>query len=223
MKTHQAAERATIPRLDMRGKTITTYIVYAAREQLAAMSEGEELELLTDTFPAIETDLRAWSRVTGNELIEVVTEGETGRYLIRKGPSTKSSQKLAAIISDDGLFELLSPLGFALAAALEGHEVSLYLQGPAVRVLSRGFTARMHGLGRPFSRFPREGLAKVGHIPPQEKLRQLQHLGATLYVCGPSMDHFKVKTDDLAFEGVIVAEYLTFMEQMAEADIQMVV
>jgi len=223
MKTHQSAEVGTIPRLDMRGKTITTYIVFAAHEQLAAMPGGEKLELLTDTFPAIETDLRAWSRATGNELVQVATEGDTGRYVIRKGPPQKSGQKLAAIISDDGLFELLSPLGFALAAALEGHDVSLYFQGPAVRVLGRGFVARMHGPGRPFSRFPREGLAEIGHIPPQEKLRQLQKLGATLYACGPSMDHYKVKTDDLAFEGVIVAEYLTFMEQMAEADMEMFV
>ena len=89
-----------MPRLDMRGKTITTYIVFAAHEQLRAMPEGEELELLTDTFPAIETDLRAWSRATGNELVEVGTEGETCRYVIRKGSPQRSGQKLAAIISD---------------------------------------------------------------------------------------------------------------------------
>jgi predicted peroxiredoxin len=117
------------------------------------------------------------------------------------------------------LFELLAPLGFALAAALEGHDVSLYFQGPAVRVLTIGYVAKMHGLGRPFSRFPRAGLDKVGHIPPQAKLRQLQLLGAHIYACGPSMDHFKVAEADLAFDDVIVAEYLTFMEQMDQADI----
>ena len=33
------------------------------------------------------------------------------------------------------------------------------------------------------------------------------------------MDHFKVAEADLALDDVIVAEYLTFMEQMDQADI----
>jgi predicted peroxiredoxin len=90
-----------------------------------------------------------------------------------------------------------------------------------VRVLATGYTAKMHGPGKPFSRFPRSGLAKVGHIAPQEKITQLQELGAQLYACGPSMDHYKVDLADLAFDGVIVSEYLTFMEQMHSADIHL--
>ena len=82
------------------------------------------------------------------------------------------------IISHPGLEELLSSLGFALAAALGGGEDSLYFQGPAVRVLKRGFNARLQGIGRFFSAFARSGMDKTGHIPPQEKLRQLQDLGA---------------------------------------------
>ena len=125
------------------------------------------------------------------------------------------------MISDDGLFELLSPLGTALAAALEGQHVSLYFQGPAVRVLARGYRARTHGWGRPFSRFPRSGLERAGHVAPQEKIRQLQALGARIYACGPSMTHFKVPRERLAFDDVTVAEYPTFAEQMAEADIHL--
>ena len=139
--------------------------------------------------------------------------------MIERGEPERSGHSLAAVISDDGLFELLSPLGFALAAALEGHDVSLYFQGPAVRVLAKGYTPKMHGLSRPFSRFPRSGLAKAGHIGPQEKIDQLLELGARLYACGPSMEHFRVSADDLAFEGVTISAYLTFMEQMGRADI----
>ncbi len=64
----------------------------------------------------------------------------------------------------------------------------------------------------------RAGLTRAGHIPAQEKLRQLQALGAHLYACGPSMRHFKVAKADL-FDHVIIAEYLAFMETMAGADI----
>ena len=177
---------------------------------------------ITDASPAIDNDLHAWSRTTGNSLVEVTEHGTTRRYVVEKGPPHHSEHGLAAIISDDGLFELLSPLGFALAAALEGHDVSLYFQGPAVRVLAPGYRARMHGLGRPFSRLPRDGLAKVGHLPPQDKLRQLQHLGARLFACGPSMEHYQVDPTNLAFDDVTVAAYLTFMEQMDASDIHLV-
>jgi len=104
-------------------------------------------------------------------------------------------------------------------AALQGGDVSLYFQGPAVRVLAKGFTEHLHGPGRPFSRIARTGLTRAGHIPAQEKLRQLQALGARLYACAGSMQHFKVARTDLAFSDLTVAEYLTFMEIMASADI----
>jgi hypothetical protein len=48
----------------------------------------------------------------------------------------------------------------------------------------------------------RRGLTKSGHPPPHEKLRQLQDLGARLYVCGPSMAHLNVAPDDLFLSGI---------------------
>jgi predicted peroxiredoxin/TusA-related sulfurtransferase len=206
-------------RLDLRGRTITTYIAYEIHQTLSELDEGGRVEVITDAFTAIYTDLRAWCRATANPLVDVDTTGPTWRFTIEKGTPVRSTHKYAAIIQDDGLLELLAPLGFALAAALEGHEVSLYFQGPAVKVLDRGHTPRLHGLGRPFSRFPRIGLSKIGHLPPQDKLRQLQRLGAHIYACGPSMEHFNVAETELAFDDVIVSEYLTFMEQMDQADI----
>ncbi|MDH3752511.1 MAG: DsrE family protein [Acidimicrobiia bacterium] len=215
----------TVRSLDLRGRTITTFIVYAVHRELTEMQEGERVEVVTDAFPAIDADIRAWCRTTGNALVDIVVddghEEDLWRFVIEKGSPWRSGRKLAALISDDGLFELLAPLGFALAAGLEGHDVALYFQGPAVRVLATGHVAKMHGPGRPFSRFPRAGLAKAGHIPPQEKVGQLLDLGAKIFACGSSMQHFRVDPSHLAFDGVIVAEYLTFMEQMGDADIHM--
>lgn len=37
------------------------------------------------------------------------------------------------------------------------------------------------------------------------------------------MEHYKVRSSDLAFDGVIVAEYLTFMEVMGNADVHVYV
>lgn len=213
----------TVSSLDLRGKTITTFILYEARHALQDVAVGARIELVTDAFPAIDPDVAAWCRATGNSLVDVVTDGETRRFVIEKGPARRSGQKLAAVISDDGLLELLAPLGFALGAALEGDSVSLYFQGPAVRVLAEGYSAKLHGPGRPFSRFPRSQLAAIGHLPPQEKIAQLQELGARLFACGPSMEHFKVDPDGLAFDDVTISEYLTFLEQMHSADIHLYV
>jgi TusA-related sulfurtransferase/predicted peroxiredoxin len=209
------------PRIDARGLTITTAIALAAHEALAGLGVGDELELLVDPLPGIVPDLQAWSRATGHELVNVLEEGESRRILIRKRRLSRSAQRVAVVASDDGLEELLSPLGFALAAALGGAHVAVYLQGPAVHVLAPRYRARLHGPARPFSRFARTALEKVGHVAPTEKLRQLQALGGRLYACGPSLAHFHVDPDRLALHDVMVCEYLTFMEVMRQADVQL--
>jgi predicted peroxiredoxin/TusA-related sulfurtransferase len=203
----------------MRGRTITTFIVFEAARRLADPPDGQVLELLTDAGDDIDSDVHAWCRATGQEVESADLGDAARRYAITKRPRRSTGKHFAAVISDPGLEELLSPLGFALAAALEGIDVSLCFQGPAVRVLTEGFAEKLHGPGRPFSRFARTGLTGAGHIPAQDKIRQLRALGARLYVCGPSMRHFKVAKADLAFDDVTVAEYLTFMEIMAKADI----
>ena len=226
MSTEMLTEPQTVTRvgrreLDVRGLTITTAIVSAVREERAELAVGGEVEVLTDAFPAIVTDLRAWCRTTGHELVNVLEDAETYRLRLRRGAPRPNDHRLAIVVSTDGLEQLLSPLGFALAAALGGAQVAVYLQGPAVHLLGCGFRPRLHGIARPFSRFARAGLEKAGHVSPAEKLRQLQALGAQLYACEPSLEHFGVDPKRLAFDDVIVCEYLTFTEVMQQADVQL--
>lgn len=209
--------------LDLRGKTITTFVAYQADRALQRVGDGDVVELLTDDAAPILADLQAWARARGHVLLGVEDEAGHRRVTIQRGPPRPVSRKLAMVISNPGLEELLSPLGFALAAALEGIEVHLYVQGPAVRVLERGFTPRLRGWARPFSGFARRGLARVGHIGPQDKLAELRELGARIYVCGPSMEHFRVRKEALVFADLPIVEYLTFMEVMSGSDIQLFV
>jgi predicted peroxiredoxin/TusA-related sulfurtransferase len=205
--------------IDMRVKKITTFILYHAVEKLQDMKEGEVLEVITENFDPIESDIKAWCRMTGHRLVELEKEENYQRYYIEKATLKEKEKKLALVISDPGLEELLSPLGFALGAALGQIDVYIYFQGPAVKVLKKDFKEKLHGINRFFSSFARKGLADIGHIPPQDKLRQLKELGVHFYICGPSMEHFGVKKNELIFDDVIVAEYLTFMEIMDKADI----
>ncbi|HSG12859.1 MAG TPA: DsrE family protein [Gaiellaceae bacterium] len=207
--------------VDVRGLTITTAIVSAVGDALTELQTNDELDVLTDRFPAIVPDLEAWCRASGHQYVGLEEEGESWRIGLRKGAPRRNDQRVAVVVSDDGLEELLSPLGFALAAAQGGANVALFIQGPAVHVLAPAFQARLSGFARPFSRFARRGMEKTGHVAPTEKLRQLQALGARLYACGPSLEHFKVDATRLAFEDVVVCEYLTFMEVMQQADVQL--
>ena len=49
--------------------------------------------------------------------------------ILKTPPVNTQGKKVAMVISNSGLEELLSPLGFALGAALEGMEVHMYFQG----------------------------------------------------------------------------------------------
>lgn len=209
--------------LDGRGKTITTFVVFEAAEALEEMSAGEVLEVLTDEFEPFESDIATWCRSVGHALLASEGTAPGHRFLIEKGHPIARDSKLAMVISQAGLLDLLSPLGFALGAALEGIDVQIYFQGPAVRVVTRGFRPKMPGWARPFTRFAQAGMTKAGHIPAQEKLSQLHELGARFYVCGGSLEPFKVKPEDFIFDDMPVVEYLTFMSIMDGADINIYV
>jgi TusA-related sulfurtransferase/predicted peroxiredoxin len=209
--------------LELPHRTITTSVAYDARCELQNLARGQVLEVVTDDFEPFESDIPAWCEESGHRLLD--RERRAGRlhFLIEKGDEGPPGTSLAMVISDPGLLELLSPLAFALAAALEGVEAHLYFQGPAVRVLARGFRARLRGWQRPFTRFAQRGMTDAGHIPAQDKLSQLRNLNAQLYACGGSMQHYKVAKEDFVFDDVRIVEYLTFMSVMKSSDIQLLV
>lgn len=207
--------------VDLRGLTITTAIVAATRERLEDIATGDQLDVLVERAPGIKPDLEAWSRATGNSVTFTDGTGTVQRVRVRKGTAKHNGRSVAIVVSHDGLLELLSPLGFALGAAQEGARVSVYLQGPAVHVLRPGFSPTLPWPMRPFSVFARQRIEASGHVAAIEKLRQLQRLGGRIYACAPSMERFGVDAADLRLEDITVCEYLTFMEVMQEADVQL--
>lgn len=225
--------------LDLRGgKTVSTYILVQVVDSLSSLQPGEAIYLVTDVHAGLGSDIKAWGRLTNNDVREVPwksSKGETDdnskkyeRYIIVKKDVTvdkdsEQKQHVAIIISQDGLEELLSPLGFALGAITSGMHVSLYFQGPAVHALRRGFKGRLSGVfSAPFSHFARRGMAAMGHAPPAAKIEQLHRLGAKFYACHPSLEHFGVRVSDMAFpEDVVLAEYVTFLEVMRSATVKL--
>ena len=209
--------------MDARGKTVSLDPVGRVRSEFERLPGDQVVELVTDRSPAIDSDLHAWANLTGHSVQTVTTEDDHRRYHLRRsGDSAGGAPSVALVLSDPGLAELLTPLGFALAAAQSGGEVHIFFQGPAVRVLKEGFRGRLHGVAGVFSGFARRGMAKAGHPEPHDKLREIVRLGGKLYVCGASMTVFGVDADQLAFESVTISEYFTFLPVLRDSNIALV-
>ena len=102
--------------IDGRGRSISTAIAYEVWNALRDMEPGEEASVRTDALPAVDSDIRAWCRTAGHDLTGVEERDTERRYGIRKTDQPRAQPPWALVISDPGLEELLSPLGFALAA-----------------------------------------------------------------------------------------------------------
>jgi predicted peroxiredoxin/TusA-related sulfurtransferase len=206
--------------IDFSGKKISGFIIFKISEKLEGLKINESIKIKTDNYKAVQSDLLAWSRMTRNQVELIETSDDNFFFEI-----TKTSDKIgngktfSIIISDKGLEELLSPLGFSVGAALNGYQVNIYFQGPAVKVLQKGFKEKLKGFNSIFSGFARNGLSKIGHSPAQDKLRILERYGAKFYVCQPSMDHFRLKEQDIDFSNIVICEYFTFIEVLEKSDI----
>jgi len=58
-------------------------VVYNLNKEMRKLSSGEVLEVVV-TDPAAEKDIPAWSRTTGNEIIETIKTENNIKFKIRK-------------------------------------------------------------------------------------------------------------------------------------------
>ena len=202
------------------GKKITASIINSISIVLDSAKVGDYLDFKVDNYAAIDNDLKAWSMITGNKVELTNTSTYFKTYRVIKTTAGSIEKSFAIILSNEGTEELLSPLGFAWAAALSGMDVSIYFQGPAVKVLEKGFKDRRSGLNALFSGATHRRLAGTGYISPREKIAELNRLGVVFYVCQPSLDHHRLKAKELMFDDIILSEYLTFMQVVSGSDIK---
>jgi predicted peroxiredoxin len=204
------------------GKKISSYVLYEVAHSINGMQMDDRLRVVTENYPALKNDILTWVRISGIEMVSSSDFPDSSVYVFQKSAigADSSRTKVAMVISKDDLENLLTPLGFALSSAISGADVSIFFQGPAVRVLKSGFNEKLPGFNAIFSGFARNGLKKIGHLPPQDKVRQLKELGAHFYICGPSMEHFKVKSDELIFDDITKSEYFTVFELFRNANVQ---
>jgi predicted peroxiredoxin/TusA-related sulfurtransferase len=198
----------------MRGNGMTTDIVARAINRLDAMAHGEILALKVDAGEAIDSDLRAWCEATGNHLIRVDDFGESRTYHIEKGVPLSVVHRMALVLSSDEHDHLAAPLSLALAAALEGVEVSIFFEGDAVSILTHDYVREG----------PRRWMRRIGRAARAEahiRVQQIHDLGGDLYACARAVAARSLTPGAFAFDRVVQAEYLTFLPVMEEADIQL--
>ena len=143
-------EKMSLKSLDMRGKTITTHILFHTAQALKGLGENDVQEIVTDRYPAIVSDIKAWCRMTGNAFVSTEPGDKHQVFYIKKGPKRKPDKKMALVIPTNALDELISPLGFALGAAVSNNEVHIFFQGPGVKVLKRNYNEKLGGGGAVF-------------------------------------------------------------------------
>ena len=124
--------------MDLSGKKISTYLIDKISEKLEGLNHNEFFKVKTDNYKAIQSDTFARSRMTVNKVVLTESNKNNPGFEITKVNSKFPRKKsLSIIISDQGLEELLSPLGFSLATALSGYKVNIHFRGPVVKVLDR--------------------------------------------------------------------------------------
>jgi TusA-related sulfurtransferase len=72
----------TVHQVDARGLSCPMPIVKTA-QAIKALASGELIEVLA-TDPGSTKDMAAWSRTTGNELVEQSTDDGVFRFVLRK-------------------------------------------------------------------------------------------------------------------------------------------
>ena len=55
--------------VDGRGRSVSTAILYEVDRAMVTLSPGDMIEVRTDVVPAVDSDVRAWCRSTGHELV----------------------------------------------------------------------------------------------------------------------------------------------------------
>jgi predicted peroxiredoxin/TusA-related sulfurtransferase len=183
------------------------------------------VELIMKNDKGILHDIATWCKATGNELIssEPGEEGEV-RCLVQKGELTGGREKkksMTVVISTANLEKVAYPFDRALGAAVLGMEVNVIFEGAGVRLLKRGYRSKLTGFwGGCFTGAVENAMKKeIGWPLPGDAIEILEELGAKFYICGPSLERYRVREEELIVRDFVTGATLTWVKLLAESDV----
>jgi len=198
-------------------------VMYEVIKALRELESGSILEVTTRGDEGLLNDLRTWSEVTGHTLIASQRQADdTARSLIRKGEPQSNDHRMTVVISTASLEHVVYPLDKALAGSVLGMEVNVVFEGACVRLLQRGYRAKLSGVvGRIFTPMVERVMKReIGWPLPQASILILEDLGAHFYACGPSMFGYGVRKEELMVEPCTIAAVVTWADLLSRSDIQ---
>lgn len=189
------------------------------------MKEGETLEI-TSTDRGFGSDIEAWCKTTGNELVSLAKEDKIIKAVIQKGNSTlsklspKKNAQTIVVFSND-LDKALAAFIIANGAKAAGKDVTLFFTFWGLNILrksnpakvNKGITEKMFSFMMPkgadeltLSKMNMGGLGSLmmKHVMTQKNVSTLNELicqakdnGIKFIACSMSMDVMGIKPEEL--------------------------
>ncbi|MBN2762209.1 MAG: DsrE/DsrF/DrsH-like family protein, partial [Bacteroidales bacterium] len=225
--------------------------VLKLRKSMDKMAVGEALHI-TATDAGFLKDVKAWTNVTGNELVELKQEGAEITAIIRKTEhagrmvSQRGGNNATLICFSDDLDKALAVFVIANGAVASGKKVTIFFTFWGLNVIKRhkkpavkkDFFGRMFGLMMPGSS-KKLGLSKMNMAGMGGKMmRRVMHdrnvdslenmiqaaldNGVELVACQMSMDVMGVKAEEF-IDGVQIGGVATYLERTEYANLNLFV
>jgi len=101
-----------------------------------------------------------------------------------------------------------------------GMNVNVIFEGSGVKLLKNGYRATRSGfLGGFRTSSVESNLQDSGAPLPSESIQMLAEMGAKFFVCGPSMEAYGVRQEELMIEHSVVGSTVTWVDMLAHSDV----
>lgn len=218
-------------------------------EAMKKLNPGEELEI-SATDPAFATDVEAWCKRTGNELVESNSSNGQFFVVVRKGAetlkkaSTSSGDAKNIIVFSGDLDKAIAAFIIANGSAAMGREVNMFFTFWGLNILrkahkvrvKKNFIEKMFGfmmprgtkkLGISNMNMMGMGAVMIRKIMKHKNISSIEELidtaiknGVTITACSMSMDVMGIKQEEL-IEGVKMGGVAAMLASAEESDMSL--
>ncbi|EKD12766.1 uncharacterized protein L3040_006918 [Drepanopeziza brunnea f. sp. 'multigermtubi'] len=205
--------------------TLASPIVLSSlRQDLASLNPEDIAELVIRNNKGLFRDVCIWCERTGNDMIasEHANDNLDVHCLIQKGEgmSLSGRRKMVVVVGTAELEKAVGVLEKALGGAVMGMEVLIWFEGSGVRIVREGYRPLVGGVfGRLWTRAVEGCLRKMGRPLPREAINILEELGASFFVCGPSLERFGVREEELSVKNFELGSIVMLVDMLDKADV----
>ncbi|MGI6084436.1 MAG: FAD-dependent oxidoreductase [Acetivibrionales bacterium] len=218
-------------------------------EAMKSLVPGEELEILA-TDPAFATDVEAWCKRTGNELVESSSKAGQFTVVVRKGTGTikkavsSSGNSKNIIVFSGDLDKAIAAFIIANGSAAMGREVNMFFTFWGLNILrktnkvrvKKNFIEKMFGFMMPrgtkklgISKMNMMGMGPlmIRKVMKHKNISSVEELidtaiqnGVNITACSMSMDVMGIKKEEL-IDGIKMGGVAAMLASAEESDMSL--